>query len=110
MKSTPGSVYDKKGRPIYPGDLLRSFHFRGARRKVYYLYHVAVWSEKWQTMEMVPTCYLEPSKPDTGGRCWLTQDAVDREQTEIIHGSGPGDLLSYEDRPRVFRPAEGVRQ
>lgn len=38
----PGGVYDRKGVPIHPGDLIRSFHFIGARRKRYYLYHVAV--------------------------------------------------------------------
>lgn len=36
----PGECYDSRGYPIHPGDLLRTPHFIGPRRKQYYLYHV----------------------------------------------------------------------
>ena len=38
----PGEAHDKNGIPIYPGDVLRTFHFRHYRhRRKMYLYHVA---------------------------------------------------------------------
>lgn len=94
--------YDRKGVPIYPGDLLKSFHFTGARRKKYWLYHVVVAPpERAGTtfpLEMVPTSHLEPTKRSGGGRCplvdWLASNA------EVIAGSGPGEILDFEDRPK----------
>jgi hypothetical protein len=94
--SKPGEIFDKKGVPIYPGDLIRSFHFRGARRKIYYLYHVAVL--KNGRMWMVPTCYLDPTIKDTGGRCYLEQNNL--LQAEVISGHGPEPYSDHEDRPR----------
>ena len=32
------ALYDKTGRKIFTGDLLKVFHFTGARRKKYYMY------------------------------------------------------------------------
>lgn len=103
-KAKPGEVHDKNGVPVYPGDLIRSFHFRGARRKVYYLYHTAIWNTKHETMEMVPTEELEPTKAGAGGRCWLAQDLMDN--AEVISGCGPGDYLDHTDRKRVKIVAE----
>lgn len=93
-------VIDKNRRQICPGDLLRSFHFTGARRKKYYLYHVAVLNRDYQreTLEAVPVCSLEPTKRNQGGKCWLTQDVA--TNMEIIYGSGPGKLLGFDDRPK----------
>ena len=96
----PGEVHDKNGIPIYPGDLIRSFHFIGPRRKRYYLYHVAVWNKDKGTMEMVPASELEPSLVGRGGRCWLMQDYM--ADAEVIDGHGPGDFLDYSDRPKVY--------
>jgi len=33
-------VYDKKGREFMHGDLIKSYHFTGRRRRREYLYHV----------------------------------------------------------------------
>lgn len=90
--------YDRKGYPIHEGDLLKSFHFIGARRKRYWLYHVVVRDEQYDCLVMVPTQWLAGKGFQTGGRCWLSQDLAD--DAEIISGHGPGDCLSYEDRPR----------
>lgn len=102
-KTKPGECHDKRGVPIYPGDLLKSYHFTGWKRgkwgQRYYLYHVAVWREDEQTMEMVPTSYLEPSKRNQGGRCWLTQEHA--KTVEVISGCGPGNVLDHTDRERV---------
>lgn len=98
MKPIPGEVYDKNDRPIYPGDLLRSFHFRGVRRKVYWLYHVVVLREGH--LEMVPTSHLEPTEAARkgGGRCWLSPDLA--AAAEIIDGYGGPGRLHFEDRPK----------
>ena len=91
----PGECHDCKSRPVYPGDLLKSFHFIGARRKRYYIYHTAVFRDGY--MWMVPTSHLEPTKQNGGGTCRL--EACDR-QFEIIEGYGPGSL-SFEDRKKA---------
>jgi hypothetical protein len=100
VKTMPGQVYDRRGVPIYPGDLIRHYHFTGARRKRYYLYHVAVWSELNQTMELVPTCHMDPAiaRDNPGGRYWLIPDTM--IEPEVIHGSGPGSCLDFDDRPK----------
>lgn len=99
----PGEVYDLNRRPIYPGDVIRSFHFRGARGKRYWLYHVAVWNADEKTMELVPASELEPQRRGRGGRVWLTPEHG--AEVEIISGHGPGQVLDYEDRPRRAAPA-----
>lgn len=92
----PGELHDRKGVPIYPGDLLRSFHYVGRRRKVYYLYHTAVMRDG--AMCMVPTSHLEPTKAGGGGACLMSDGLA--ANAEVITGHGPGDCLSYEDRPK----------
>lgn len=92
-----GRFHDSKGVPIYPGDLLRTPHFRDRRGRLHYLYHTVV--ETDDRLEMVPTSHLEPSKRDGGGRCWLSREMAGA--TRVISGYGPGDFLSYEDRPRM---------
>ena len=89
--------YDMNGRPIHPGDLLRTYHFTGARRKKHYLYHVVV--QEPTGLFLVPTSHLEPSMRNGGGRCPLNAYA-DTWQSEIISGYGPVPYLSYEDRPK----------
>lgn len=83
--------YDCNGRPICPGDLLRTFHFVGPRNQKFWLYHVAV--PNGDHMEGVPVSYLCPTVKDTGGRFWLKE----RNEQEIIHGVNPW----WTDRKRV---------
>ena len=88
--------YDRRGVPISKGDLVRSFHFIGARRKIHYLYHTVV--DEGGVLYMVPTCWLEPTFQD-GGKAQLKFMATEM-QAEVIHGFGPEPYLSYEERPR----------
>jgi hypothetical protein len=87
---------DSKGCPIYPGDLIRSFHFTGRRGKKYFLYHVVV--SKEGRLWLIPTSHLEPTKIPGGGDCLLSQEFLSATQAEIISGYGPGDCLYFEDR------------
>ena len=91
-----GECHDKKGVPIYSGDLLKSLHFIDCRRRKHYLYHVAV--SDGTRLWMVPTSHLDPRKVKGGGKCLLTQAIA--AQLEIISGYGPGDYLDHTDRPR----------
>lgn len=89
--------YDVKDRPIYPGDLLRTFHFVGSRNKRYYLYHTVVL--EGNELYMVPTCHLEPSHATGGGKANLKYMHPETK-SEIIHGYGPSPYLRYDERPR----------
>lgn len=100
MLTKPGEFHDIKGVPVYPGDLIRSLHFK-ARRKTYYLYHVAIFNTEEGCMEIVPVSELEPTLKGRGGRCWMRQELLDSIQAVVMHGHGPGDTPSYEDRKRV---------
>lgn len=99
----PGELCDSKGVPIYPGDLLRTPHYRDRRRRQHYLYHTAVYHDDGQckAVRMVPTQYLDPSVERTGGECMLTDLAA--SGCEVIAGHGPGDCLDYTDRLKARR-------
>lgn len=97
----PGECHDSRGIPIYPGDLLRTPHFRGRRRKQYYLYHVATFDQDAGAMRMVPTCHLDPAlrdSPDHRGGNPLLCDDLAAEAT-VIEGCST-DGLMYDERPR----------
>ena len=95
----PGEVYDRKGVPIYPGDVLRTFHYKSRRYGRYlWLFHVAVFNEKHGVMEMHPASWLDPKKKRDGGSCWLTQDTA--AGTEIVQGYGPGRNDDFTDRKK----------
>ena len=91
-----GEAFDCKGRPIYPGDLLKSYHYTNIQGRKRYLYHVAVIRDGH--LEAVPTCHLQPGMEKEGGRAWIRKSDSDR--FEIISGFGPDGYLSFEDRPR----------
>jgi len=94
----PGECVDKHGIPIYPGDLLKTFHYRGRRRKRNYLYHVAVMDTEAGGMRMIPTKWLEPSKPHDGGSPLLSDDLAG--DAEIIAGGKVGEWVCFDERPR----------
>lgn len=96
-KENTEQSYDMKGYPIYLGDLLRSFHFVGPRRKMYYLYHTVVLEKG--NLYMVPTSHLESSLANGGGKCLLKWYQTDTE-SEIISGHGPDPYLTWDERPR----------
>jgi len=87
-------VYDKKGREIKHGDLLRTFHFTAAlRRERQYLYHVARYEPQHDRLQAIP--YHELARgTDKGGRFWLIND---REDVEVIQCAGAEFLP---ERPR----------
>lgn len=99
-----GLMRDSTGREIRPGDLLKTYHFTGSRRKRYWLYHtvIVVWDRQNPYFRMVPTSELEPTMIGSGGACALTPDLA--VNAEIIAGYGPGKCLGYEDRVKAKSP------
>lgn len=77
----PSGFHDKNGRPIYEGDLLKTFHFRCANRRLphQYLYHLVV-SDQGR-FRVVPVRSF--SLGSDGGSFWITKDLDD---SEIIDG------------------------
>lgn len=51
------------------GDLLRSYHYTGARGRIHYLYHVVSWNEEADTMEAIPVDSLATGL--NGGQFWI---------------------------------------
>src|SRR5690606_27557602 len=96
----PGELQDMHDVPIYPGDLIRTLHFREGRRRVRrWLYHVAIYDDRSKAMRMLPTSELEPTLANQGGDPLMSQDLL--AESEVIAGHGPGKLLSFRDRKRV---------
>jgi hypothetical protein len=98
MKASEGQelLFDKRDIPIAVGDLIRTPHYIGARRKQHYLYHTIVMEDG--NLFMVPTSHLEPTLRDDGGKC-PAKYGMDKN-SEIISGHGPGDCITFEDRKR----------
>lgn len=112
----PGECPDIKGRPIYPGDLVRIYHYTAAlRRRRCYLYHVATLYKSENGMNggirMLPVHLLNPDTTDKGGEYFLSYDYVQDCHAEIISGLGPEHpfgpeygLLSFHERKKIGPP------
>lgn len=101
----PERLYDTKGVPIYPGDLIRSYHFTGARNKRFYLYHVV--TKGVGGLYGVPTEWLamnESERRSSGGRFRIDQESLDSNESTVIAGFGPRPCLDYTDRPKRKSP------
>ena len=88
-------VYDSRGYPIYPGDVLRTKHFRG-RRRTYWLIHVAAMVDG--RLRMLPARWADPAAKHDGGDPLLTQGLAN--EATIIEGGIVGDWVVFTDRPR----------
>lgn len=85
-------VYDKNRRPILEHDVLKVFHFIGARRKRYYMYKIAG--------KYVCGRLIIHHLPQFKGQYSFKADGQILEQIEIVEGYGKDDL-SYENRERL---------
>lgn len=74
-------LYDKTGREIMPGDTLKIFHFRAAkRRQIYYMYkYVERYHESGKALIV---SHLEPNHLTY----LLTLDGTRRDDIEIVQG------------------------
>lgn len=103
----PGEVLDVSGVPIYPGDLIRTPHFR-YKGKWTYLYHVVVQETRkmtdsdksYQYLRCLPYHWLERRNGSGGGDPILTQDVVDGERMKVVACSCADGIPYLPDRPR----------
>lgn len=93
--------YDKKGYRIYPGDVLKVYHFTSAlRRERRYMYKLVI--EKAAMLWGVAITELNKKELREAHRYrlkWSSQNDFLMD-TEIVDGYGPGDLLCFKDRPK----------
>jgi hypothetical protein len=95
-------VYDKKGRPIWHGDLLRQFDFMPSNRplEARHIYHVAIRNEGG-FLQAVPFNEAISGNPE-GGKFWLNDETA--KEVEFIHGRigqlENGNLVMWCERPK----------
>ena len=86
-----GDLYDKHGIPIKEFDVLKMFHFTGARRKKYYMYK---WVREWKGR-----LYGSHLQSNEHNGFLLAEENA--KLCEIVQGYDPqGDGLDFNDRPR----------
>lgn len=99
-------IHDKRGYPIYAGDLLKTYHFTGARKRKYYMYHLVVSYDGGD--RMIAACELLSYREKKLPGCLVSATAVNGVlyDTEIVSGFGPlREYIDFEDRPRMKVPA-----
>ncbi len=87
-------VYDKNGREIMLGDVLKVYHFTGARNKRHYMYKQVTGERRWESGF---TCWFFSHlsmKPDDG--YYTAKDGSILRDTEIVQSID----AAFEDRPR----------
>lgn len=101
-------VRDKFGREIMEGDMLKIFHFTGARRKKYYLYQLVykrldnlyvqriVGSVNYDEQKDAVILDSENSYPLS-----IIGQVKYCDHVEIVQGFGPDGNSDFENRPRV---------
>ena len=97
----PGQVVDSRGVPIYPGNLLRTYHFRDRNGMNNSLYHTAVCRDG--VMWAIPVQELEPTKAGQGGCCLLSDSIASEMRIISDYTMVRSEVMDYKDRPRVKR-------
>ncbi len=103
--------YDKKGIEIRAGDILKVYHFTGARNKKHYMYKMA-WIYSWHSEDPVNGRVIH--KRMMGNHLDRSSIAGISEKNsyalptgiltdyEIVQGyNNQGDELDFNDRPRI---------
>lgn len=85
-------LYDKKGIPVREFDVLKMYHFTGARRKKHYMYK---WVRKID--EHLVAWHLTDGKNNS----WFKLDQQLLNDCEIVQGYNcHGSEIDFVDRPR----------
>lgn len=94
-------LYDKNSYPIYPGDVLKVFHFIAARRRErMYMYKLVVeMNGKLMGVSIHDIPRLGYNEAHNYPLKWNTKDGR-LEDSEIVEGYGPDGLHCWRDRPK----------
>lgn len=98
----PGKIYDRTGRDIRVGDVLKVFHFEGGRRKKHFMYKHVV--GETATPSGVPLFEVDHLSSVPRPPYYLMKDGRVHPDFEIVQGietAQDGNILCFEDRPRV---------
>lgn len=76
------SKKDKKGRLIQEFDIVRIFHFRGVRRKIFYMYKIAMRNPNYKWLDLYDIHELAQLGKENAHRCTIR--AAESENMEII--------------------------
>lgn len=87
---------DKTGREILVGDLVKVFHFVGARRKKHYMYKYV--AEAHSTKLYLN--HLHPHSLDDG--YYIQKDGKVLEDYEIVQGYGFSGESPFEERKKII--------
>ena len=100
-------LYDKRGIPIQDGDVLKVFHFTGARNKKYYMYKIA-WTYMWSEGSRMMAAHASGIAKD--GCSIKNSYALDYNEkngilynTEIVEGYDENHT-HFEERERITPP------
>ena len=95
----PIAAYDKNGRQIMVGDVLKVFHFIGVRRKHHYMYKHVVGTRPANdggAFLVISHLNLKPLDGHDADYLILQEGQIERD-TEIVQSVD----CAFEDRPRI---------
>lgn len=88
-------ILDKKGRKLELGDILKIYHFTGARRKKFYIYKQVISEVSKFNNDKSFFLISHLSFPDRDASYHLLKDNLIHEEIEIIQSKSQVD---FEDR------------
>lgn len=101
MSADVGSAYDKNGIPFAAGDVVKVFHFVGARRKRHYMYKHITGSRTWPSgfsCWVFSHLNLKPAEGPDGG-FYVAKDGRHYPDYEIVQCCSPYPA-HFSTRPR----------
>lgn len=93
------AAYDKNGREIMIGDIVKIFHFTGARRKRHYMYKQVVGERTWPSGNK--RLFFSHLTMKDGDGFYVSLDGGHHPDYEIVQSID----AQFEDRPRVKAPS-----
>jgi hypothetical protein len=93
VKAEP--IYDKRGRQVYVGDVLKVYHFRERNGTTHYMYKVVAERDGWL---MGMSIHDIPKKWQDAHSFRL--DLIEESSFEIVEGYGPKPCVDFRDRPK----------
>lgn len=96
-------LYDKHGREIMLGDVLKVFHFTGIRRKRHFMYKHVTERATLGTANPKPAFKLSHLNLRPESYYWEIIDGRHLEDYEIVQGFGDS-YAPFDDRPKHKAP------